>query len=231
MEKEYNRYYLYLYCTHFTNEAHLNWKALSSNRIIQGSLLPIRRRLKADMSVIKDKKEAIKALIKLISMDYFGSSRNKNLFIHLVQKILNHRRREFIHISLLSQEFQNCFEWSSNTQNDEVFQEVVKSANIYLLEKCVKPFIEKHFFSLAQRRSHGIDLIPRPVWQKFRDRVFHQMKLKKHIELNEAFAEMLPRGSLRLFPKENFSGYRPLISFFKKNETGKGFSSNRGKIS
>ncbi|KAL3273061.1 hypothetical protein HHI36_014516 [Cryptolaemus montrouzieri] len=222
MKNKYSgRYCLRLHSTHLEDAALLNWTVLSSNKIIQESLLPIRRRLKKDKSVIKEKREVVTILIKHISMDYFGSNRNKNLFIRLVKKILNHRRREFIHISLLSQGFENCFEWSKNIENDEVFQEVLKSSNIYLLEKCIKPFIEKHFFPLAQRRSHGIDLIPRPVWQKFKNSVFHQMKMKKHVELNEAYADMIPRGNLRLLPKDNFNSYRPLICFLKRNETAK----------
>lgn len=193
------------------------------NKHLRQSLFPIRKAFKNNSAVIRCKKDIESVIQKIIPLDFFGCKKNKKLFMNLIKKILNHRKTEFIHISFLSKDYDKTFEWMkcNEAESDETIRNVI----LYLLEECIKPFIKRHFFPVSQGKSYRIDLIIRDRWQSFRDKIFCQMILKGHVELDKEYKDKVPRGALRILPKENFEklSYRPVICYFTKSETEENF--------
>ncbi|KAK9881567.1 hypothetical protein WA026_016441 [Henosepilachna vigintioctopunctata] len=208
-----------VYPLHLRTRESVNYKILKAAKMFK-SLSHIKKQLRHDNSVIFTKKEIINILKRYIPKRLFDTENNYILFFRLIKKLINQRKHEFVHVSLLHKGFDNTLECSTECRNLVNFQEVQKNINLFLLEKCVKPFVKKHFVYVLHPKSYRVDLIPNSKWQFFRDRIIHQMKLKKHIIVKKK-SVYVARGALQILPKDNCENlsYRPLIRYFKNTET------------
>ncbi|XP_045460818.1 uncharacterized protein LOC123671161 [Harmonia axyridis] len=195
------------------------------NKKMKQSLISIRNDFKRNSATIKSKDNIKSVVREIIPMHFFGCRKNKKLFVQIVDRILNHRLREFVHISLLCKDFERKFEWSDNIEKEDDFLEILRDVNLYLLEKCIKPFIKRHFFPVFNGKSYRTDLVLKCEWQCFQNKVFDELVSKKHVKLKDKYADELPRGALRILPKENCDSlsYRPIICYFRKNESVESF--------
>ncbi|XP_044761897.1 telomerase reverse transcriptase-like [Coccinella septempunctata] len=216
-----DRYNLHLNCrkNDFSELKKLN------NKHLKKSLISIRNDFRRSSSVIQCKKDVESLVHKTIPEEFFGCRENKKLFTNIVKRILNHRKGEYVHISLLYKDFERTFEWYKCIDNTDDFDEILRNVNLYLLEKCIKPFIRKHFFPVLQGKSYQIDLIRKSEWQSFRDKIFQEMVSKGHVKIKDKYNEYVPRGALRILPKENCHSlnYRPVICYYTKSETEENF--------
>jgi hypothetical protein len=88
----------------------------------------------------------LKLLDVIIPNDYFGTTRHRKLFYHVVNKILTQSCYECVYSSALIKGY-NCTSvpWLSGIKGEKLCQSLMKKSYILVLEQVVKPLIAFYY--------------------------------------------------------------------------------------
>lgn len=99
-------------------------------------------------------KHVLKLICKIIPMEYFGSLKNRKLFLWVVKRILTQTKGECIHLYTLKKGYDlDTILWFNNI-GDRSWQ--LFFANIVVLRTIVKPFIRHCFHVMARFKDRAI---------------------------------------------------------------------------
>lgn len=179
-------------------------------------------------------------LDKIIPQEYFGSLKNRLLFYAIVKKILTRSAFECIYSKLLYTNFQ--FEkivWLEHLKYDDIqrrkylalvsiftkLQQIkiyhhnhfFPQMNKWLLEKIIKPLINRFYHPVRCGEAYEIKLFPKREYQRFQDKVFFKIRALGY--LLPARDNDHPKGYLEFIPKGDmteFERFRPLMKLRDK---------------
>lgn len=101
-----------------------------------------------------DMKHVLKAICEIVPIEYFGSSKNRKLFLWVVKRILTQTKGECIHLWALKKGYDlDDIPWF-NKNGDRSWQ--LFFANIVVLRTIVKPYIRHCFQVMARFKDRAI---------------------------------------------------------------------------
>lgn len=163
----------------------------------------------------------LKLLDVIIPNDYFGTTRHRKLFYHVVNKILTQSCYECVYSSALIKGY-NCTSvpWLSGIKGEKLCQSLMKKSYILVLEQVVKPLIAFYYKPVTTYNGHEIQFIRKEKWSSFETRSINKLKKFNYLVQNETCTVSTARGFLKIIPKGKCDdqNFRAIVSVFPDNK-------------